>query len=77
MTLLVRAGGTMTAMNIPNRATLKALARLAGIILPAMQPKVVPIAHNGADANVAPYEYSGLRYPGRAIASANSSSVME
>jgi hypothetical protein len=54
MILFFRAGGTMTARNMPNRATLRALTARAGISSPATQPRAVPSAQQGDATSTAP-----------------------
>ena len=46
-TLSCLAGGTTTAMNIPNSATLSALTTRVGSRFPAMTPTAVPVAQQG------------------------------
>lgn len=50
----LRAGGIMTAMNMPKMATLRALTILTGKAVPVMIPIEVPRAHIGTAALQAP-----------------------
>ena len=53
-TLFFRAGGMITARNIPKRATLKALTTRSGKMLPAMMPRDVPMDQPGIAMSMAP-----------------------
>ena len=54
ITLLFLQGGINTAINMPYRATLKALTTPTGRILPAITPKAAPNAQHKTATNAAP-----------------------
>ena len=55
ITLFSLAGGIIMAINIPNKATLRAATTLPGKIFHAITPMAVPIDHPGIARTIAPY----------------------
>ena len=54
MVLLSFDGGMMTAMNMPYKATPKALDRLRGRMYPTAAPSIVPMSQAGEPTDMAP-----------------------
>ena len=59
MILFFLQAGTKIAMNMPYKATDKALTILRGRTLPMRMPNAVPKAQQGEAKQIAPYMYTG------------------